>query len=249
MNNPFCFRKRRGITEIVGTMMILVLTVAGAVILSNLLSDHFFSIDQHPTTEARMDSIQLTGYDTRDSVDLTDVPDLSNTFNQLLCVSNDPSPPPPTKCKVTLPNNLPSNVINSSPDEQGTEFIVLQIRNMNIDSVFIHNVLINNVAHSWDQSTSNQNLDLTANDPTIPPPGSRNYPLAGTFSIIPVSNDAPIIQQGTNEILGDGEVRLVIKLSDQIPQDIGMWSSLRILVNFGGPQPAEFIILSGDAKW
>jgi len=41
----------------------------------------------------------------------------------------------------------------------------------------------------------------------------------------------------------------VIKLSGDIPQNIGMWSSLRVLVNFGGSQPAEFIILSGDAKW
>jgi hypothetical protein len=58
-----------------------------------------------------------------------------------------------------------------------------------------------------------------------------------------------ITQIATNEVLADGEVRVIIKLSDNIPQDIGMWDSLRILVNYGGPQPAEYIVLSGDAKW
>ena len=59
----------------------------------------------------------------------------------------------------------------------------------------------------------------------------------------------PLTQIATNEIVGDGEVRVIIKLSDNIPQDIEMWDSLRILVNYGGAQPAEFIVLSGDAKW
>jgi hypothetical protein len=235
MNNHYCFRKRRAVTEIVGTMMILVVTVAGAVILSNLLSDQFFAIDQHPTTETRLDSIRLTSYDTRDSVELTNVPNLSNTFNQLLCTAS---------CAITAdPNNLPSDIVNPDPADQGTEFIVLQIRNMNINSVLIQNVLINNVGHTWD-NTAVGVLNLEDNLGL-----GGNYPRAGTFSIIPVQNDSPIQQLATNEIPGDGEVRLVVKLSDSIPQDIGMWSSLRILVNFGGSQPAEFIILSGDAKW
>ena len=231
MNDHSCFQKRRAVTEIVGTMMILVVTVAGAVILSNLLSDQFFAIDQHPsTTEARIDSIRLTSYDSRDSVELTNIPDLNNTFNQMLCTNGDS-----TECTITNPNNLPNN--------GGTEFIVLQIRNMNINPVLIQNVLINNVGHTWDNNAIgilNLEDDLGA---------GGNYPKAGTFSIIQVENDIPIQQLGTNEVPNDGEVRIVIKLSDDIPQDIGMWSSLRILVNFGGPQPAEFIILSGDAKW
>ena len=230
MSDVFCIQKRRAVTEIVGTMMILVVTVAGAVILSNLLSDEFFSIDQHPTTQARVDSIRLTSYDSRDSVELANVPDLNNTFNQMLCTKGDSA-----ECTIVNADSLPKN--------GGTEFLVLQIRNMNINPVLIQNVLINNVGHTWDnQAVGTLNLK---NDLGV----GGNYPKAGTFSIIPVENDSPIQQLSTNEVPNDGEVRLVIKLSDNIPQDIGMWSSLRILVNFGGPQPAEFIILSGDAKW
>src|SRR3972149_6673038 len=178
MNDVITFKKRRAVSQVIGTMMILAVTVAGAVFLSNLMSNEFFAVDQNPVAEARIDSIRLTSYDTRDSVKLTDVPDL-----------------------------------------------------------------INNVGHTWDEFAVGD-LVLTNNIGS-----GGNYPRAGTFSIIPVENDAPIKQLATNEIPGDGEVRLVIKLSGNIPQNIGMWSSLRVLVNFGGSQPAEFIILSGDAKW
>lgn len=230
MNGVTTFKKRRAVSQVIGTMLILAITVAGAVLLSNLMSKEFFALDQHPVAEARIDSIRLTSYDTRDSVELTNVPNLNNTFNQMLCTSGDSA-----QCTIVNGDNLPKN--------GGTEFIVLQIRNMNLDSVFIHNILINNVGHTWDDLAVG-NLVLTNNLGS-----GGNYPRAGTFSIIPVENDSPIKQLATNEIPGDGEVRLVIKLSDDIPQDIGMWSSLRVLVNFGGSQPAEFIILSGDAKW
>jgi len=237
MNGVISIQKRRAVSQIIGTMMILAVTVAGAVFLSNLMSNEFFAVDQNPVAEARIDSIRLTSYDTRDSVELTNVPHLNNTFNQLLCTDSSP------ECDSNFPNNLPSDFVNPLSTDQGTEFIVLQIRNMNIDSVFIHNILINNEGHTWDNQAVGV-LDLTNNLGN-----GGNYPKAGTFSIIPVENDAPIKQLATNEIPGDGEVRLVIKLSGNIPQDIGMWSSLRVLVNFGGSQPAEFIILSGDAKW
>jgi len=223
--------------------MILVVTVVGAVFLSNLLSEGLFSTDQSPIADLRLDSILITSYDARDSVKLTNVRNLNNTFNQLLCVGNHPQPQPPD-CRVTSPDNLPSDVVNPVKADQGTEFIVIQIRNMNVDSVFIHNVLINNVGHTWDQNSVGL-LDLTNNIGS-----GGNYPAAGKFSMIPVENNYLATQQfKNNQIQGDQEVKLVIKLSNQIPQDIGMWSSLRVLVNFGGPQPAEFIILSGDAKW
>jgi len=230
MNGLITFKKRRAVSQIIGTLLILAITVAGAVFLSNFMSTKFVALDQHPVAEARLDSIRLTSYDTRDSVELTNVPNLNNTFNQMLCTNGDSA-----QCTIVNADYLPKN--------GGTEFIVLQIRNMNIDPVFIHNILINNVGHTWDNLALG-NLVLTNNLGS-----GGNYPKAGTFSIIPVENDLPITQQATNQIPGDGEVRLVIKLSDDIPQDIGMWDSLRVLVNFGGSQPAEFIILSGDAKW
>ena len=223
--------------------MILIVTVVGAVLLSNLLSESFFDIDQNPVVEARFDSIQLTSYDARDSAKLTNVRNLNNTFSQMLCTFGDSN-----NCDdntTVVADNLPSVDVNPVPSTQGTEFIVLQIRNLNTGPVFIHNILINNVGHSWDENSIGT-LDLTDNLS----PGTGNYPAAGKFSIIPTQNNYQATQQfSSNQIQADQEVKLVIKLSNQIPQDIGMWSSLRVHVNFGGPQPAEFIILSGDAKW
>ncbi len=226
MMNKTIFRKRRGISEVIGTMLILVVTVAGAVFISNALHDGFFTADQLPPgPDTRSNAIWLTGYDTRDSSDLSGVVGLANDFDQILCT---------TSC---------SGVDNERPSVGGTEFLVLHIKNTNINSVFLHSVLIRNEGHTWDSATANIDLDLSTG------PTSGQYPRDGQFSIIPLSNNLPIKQKGTNELRGDAEVRLVVKLSDQLIQDIVMWDSLRILVNFGGSQPAEFIILSGDAKW
>jgi hypothetical protein len=156
---------------------------------------------------------------------------LFNEFNQMLCTQGDS-----TNCTIGNPNDIPSL--------GGTDFIVLKIRNMNVDSVFLQNILVNNVGHKWDEGTSNIDVDaLTGNAGT-------DYPKAGFFSIIPTKEKLnPLKQKATNELLGDEEVRVIIKLSNNIKQDIKMWDSVRIHVNFGGSQPADFLLLSGDAKW
>ncbi|KKL09671.1 hypothetical protein LCGC14_2563520, partial [marine sediment metagenome] len=132
------------------------------------------------------------------------------------------------------------------PSQGGTEIIVLHLRNTSINSVFLHNVFINNQGHTWDTVAAGQDLDPTQTG-TI----NGELPRDGKFSIIPITNGTgPMITQlATNEVVGDVEVRVIVKLSGNIPQDIGMWDSLRILVNYGGTEPAEFIVLSGDAKW
>ena len=230
MMNKTIFRKRRGVSEVIGTMLILVVTVAGAVFISNALHDGFFTADQLPPgPDTRSNAIWLTGYDTRDSSDLSGVVGLTNDFDQQLCTvsCNDPS------------------VDDKRPLAGGTEFLVLHIKNTNLNSVFLHSVMIRNEGHTWDSATAGKDLDVSSDGTAT----NGEFPRDGQFSIIPLSNNLPIKQKGTNELRGDAEVRLVIKLSDQLTQDIVMWDSLRILVNFGGSQPAEFIILSGDAKW
>ncbi|MEX0640995.1 MAG: hypothetical protein WD018_05360 [Nitrosopumilaceae archaeon] len=228
------FGTKRGVSEIISTMMLLVVTVAGAVIFANFVQDGFFQINQNPSSESRIDSIQLTGYDTRDSSELIDIVSLNNDFNQMLCTKGDS-----VQCSVT------ALTADNIPSASGTEFIVLKIRNMNVNSIFLHNILINNIEHTWDETTKNNDFDGSVTG--IP---GITYPKAGKFSIIPTAEKPnPVKQKETNEILGDEEVRVIIKLSNNISQDIEMWDSVRILVNFGGPNPAEFIVSSGDAKW
>ena len=213
------------------------ITVVGAVMISNFVSDGFFQVDQTPDgVETSSDSIQLTGFDTRDSDTLINLVTLDNDFNSVLCAKgNDPD------CTIALVNidNIPTDAI-----DPGTEFIALQLSNMNTDSVFLRNIQINNVLHAWDDGTSGWIFDATLNVDA-----GTKYPRAGFFSILP-SPDRPVpdVQFSSQEVKGNEEVRIILKLSENL-SDIQMWDSMQIVVNFGGPIPADFIVSSGDAKW
>ncbi len=227
MNRYLRLGKRRGVSETIGTILIIAVTVAGAVLISNVMQNMALPFSSGAdTSSVRPESLRLMGYDTRDSTDLSDVTGLDNVFNQLL--------------------NTTTPIVDKIPAQEGTEFIVIHLRNTSINSVFLHNIMINNEGHTWDTVAAGQVLN-----PTFTGITTGQFPQDGKFSIIPITNGTgpTITQLGTNEVIGDVEVRVIVKLSGNIPQDIGMWDSLRILVNYGGTQPAEFIVLSGDAKW
>ena len=232
--NKIIFGRRRAVSETIGTMLLLVITVIGAVMISNFLQDGFFQgINQNPSgVEARADSIQLTGFDTRDSIKLINVVDLDNEFNQILCAKGNDA-----KCTMSV-------TADDIPSDAGTEFIALQLRNMNTGSVFLRNVQVNSELHEWDDGTAG--FDLEA-DSSLD--AGTKYPRAGFFSIIP-SPDRPNSEKqfASQEIQGNEEVRVIIKLSTDV-SDIEMWDSMLIVVNFGASQPAQFIVSSGDAKW
>jgi len=233
--NKIIFGRRRAVSETIGTMLLLSITVIGAVMISSLLQDGFFQgVNQNPSgVEIRSDSIQLTGFDTRDSDTLINVANLDNEFNQLLCANGNDA-----KCTMSGTANDIPGVIG------GTEFIALQLRNMNTGSVFLKNIQINNELHDWDDGTAGFDLEAVSNLDA-----GTKYPRAGFFSIIP-SPDRPNSEKqfASQEVQGNEEVRVIIKLNENL-SDIKMWDSMRIVVNFGGPQPAQFIVSSGDAKW
>jgi flagellin-like protein len=231
--NKIIFGKRKAVSETIATMLLLAITVAGAVIVSSFVSDGFFSgVDQSPSADASADSIQLTGYDTRDSDTLINVVSLDNNFNSVLCAKgNDPA------CTMSV-------LADDIPDDDGTEFIALQLRNMNPNSVYLQNIQVNNVLHAWDDGTAGWSFDAS-----LSADAGTKYPRAGFFSIIP-SPDRPNSdkQFASQEVNGNEEVRVIIKLSENL-SDIKMWNSMQIVVNFGGNIPANFIVSSGDAKW
>jgi len=231
MNGKLNFRKRRAVSEIIATLLILGVTVAGAVLITNAMESFTLPSSSRGTaSEVHPESVSLIGYDTRDSTNLSGVTGLDNNY-----IESNPS-------LVTVS----ALEVDKIPSQDGTEFIVLHLRNLSTNSIFLHNVLINNVKHSWDTDAATQVLD-----PTFTGVTTGQFPADGKFSIIPIYNGAgpPITQLGTNEMVGDEEVRVIVKLSGNILQDIEMWDAVRIQVNYGGVQPAEYIILSGDAKW
>ena len=220
-------KKRRGVSEVISTVLILSITMVGAVFVAALVNNSAFTAtDQTPRDDIRPNTLRLTAYDTRDSLDLSGIANLDNHFNQILCTSI---------CNGT-PNNVPG------PVNGGTEFIVLQVRNLNINPVFLHAIYVNDVEHLWDENTSGKILDASIDDLT------GKYPLNGKFSIIPISNSVPLTQQSTIAVPGDDEVRIIIKLNSSIANDLEMWRPLKIIVNYGAAEPTEYIILSGDAR-
>ncbi|MHA1989017.1 MAG: archaellin/type IV pilin N-terminal domain-containing protein, partial [Promethearchaeota archaeon] len=216
------FQKRRGVSEVISTVLILAITMVGAVFVSSLVQDTMISgTDQLPHSDINPNSVRLTAYDTRDSTGLSGISSLNNYFNQTLCTVG---------CQSNA-NNVPS-LVNG-----GTEFIIIQIRNTNINPVFLQTIYVNNVAHNWDGNTANKQFDASIDDTT------GKYPTNGKFSIIPNSNDPPIVQRSSFEINGDEEVRVIIKLSEQFSKDIEMWRPMQLHLDFGAPESTEFIIL------
>ena len=220
-------RKRRGVADVISTMMLMAVTVTGASTLTYFMNDAFISgnLGTVSTLDSSSLNVLLLAYDTRDSSSLLTLADIDNEniINSFLCGIT---------CSVT-PNDIPTN--------GGTEFIVIQIQNNGIDSVFLKNVAINNVPHSWDSSTSGIQLDASVSAPL-----SGKYPADGTFSILPVGS-SPIIQNENTQIQNGKTVNILVKLGPD-DSDIQLNKGIHVSLNTGATQPVEFIIESGDAR-
>lgn len=217
--------KRKGISEIFATLLLLAITTAGALFLANLVQGSGIgSLGQNPSIAAFPSySIKFIGYDTRDGADLSEISTLDNKFDKKLC----------TVSCTTSADNIPQDV------NPGTEFIVLQIKNSSPNPVYIRHVQVNGIAHSWDTQTAGKSFDASITDLT------GKYPLSGKFSILSSSG---LTQKSDNQLDEDEEARLVVKLSRDINSDISLTRPLQVYVDFGGQRSAESVILSGDAR-
>lgn len=225
LNKKSKFCKRRGITDIISTMLLMGITITGASTLTYFVNDSFISgnLSTASSLNTATKSIQLLAYDTRDSTTLLQISNLNNNLDQKLCGSSCTG--------VGLSDKIPVN--------GGSEFIVMKIKNNSINSVFLENIQLNNVLHDWDSQTSAFTLNTIQNLSS-----GGNYPRDGTFSILPNSS---IVQSANNEIQSGEIVVLLIKLGPN-DQDISLNKGIRILLNVGGMHPVEFLIESGNAR-
>jgi len=217
---------RRGVTDIISTMLLMAITVTGASTLTYFVNDSFISgqLSTASSLDTGTKSVQLLAYDTRDSTTLLRVSNLDNKFgDQKLCGDS---------CTGGgLDDKIPLN--------GGTEFIMIKIKNSGINSIFLENIKLNNVVHVWDSQTSGNALN-TVQDLS----SGGSYPHDGTFSIIPSSS---IIQSTSNEIPNGNTVDLLIKLGP-LDSDILLNKGIRVLLNIGNLNPVEFFIESGGAQ-
>jgi flagellin-like protein len=219
------FTKKRGLSEIIATLLLLVITIAGSAFLALIVQGGGFSASaSNPMTSAYPAySIKMMGYDTRDAANLLEISSIDNKFDEKLCTAS---------CQ-SIADNIPAGVT------PGTEFIVLQIKNVSPNFVYIKSIQVNGIMHLWDEQTGGKSFDASANDL------SGKYPLNGKFSILPMSS---LMQKSDNKLSEDEEIRLVIKLSKSISPDISLSKPIQVFINFGSTQATELVIVSGDTK-
>jgi len=228
-------RKKRGVSVVISTLLVLAITIVGAMSISNLMSTSLLTtVNQTPKDIIMANSLLLVGYDTRDGLTLSGIAGpkgLDNNPDNMLCTAN---------CAGS-PTNLPSG--------GGTDFIVLLLWNKNTVDIPIRNIQVNGIMHTWDLQTRDQDLDGSIVTGAYP-----SFPAEGKFSIIHRSNAGILTQNGTETMAGDIEKRIIIHLSSDVEgklppnNNIGLGEPLQILVKIGDELPAEFVILSGDAK-
>lgn len=218
-------RKRRGLADIIGTMMLMAVTVTGAATLTYFVNDAFITgnLASASTLNSSTKSLSLLSYDARDSSSLLDIPNLDNQLDGKLCG---------VSCSGT--NQLPSN--------GGSEFVILKIKNNSFESVFLDNIQLNNVEHKWDLRTSGILLDTSV--PDLNDSDGRNYPADGKFSIIHIANSTQFLN---NEIPSGLSVNLLVKLGPN-DTDIPLSKGVRGFLHIGTLTPTEFLIESGDVR-
>ncbi|MFB5638962.1 MAG: hypothetical protein ACE5RA_01855 [Nitrosopumilus sp.] len=221
-------KNRRGMADVISTMMLMAVTVTGASTLTYFMNDAFVSgnLGTISTLDSSSLNLLLLAYDTRDSATLLTLADVDNKLSGELCGSS---------CYLAPENSLPENL--------GTEFIVMQIQNNGINPVFLDDVAVNNIIHKWDSETASIPLDASMD---YLPNTNRPYPTDGTFSILPVGN-TPIIQKNTNELQNGERVNILIKLSTS-NSDIDLNQGIHVFFDIGAPQTIDFLIDSGDAR-
>ena len=217
-------KKRRGITEIIATLLLLAITTTGSIFLAYIVQGSGLGSVGNPLKSSIPTyALQLTGYDTRDGSDLMDLGTLDNKPDNALCT---------VSCGADA-DNVPTDV------NPGTEFIGIHIKNVSPESVFIKTIQVNGITHQWDEQTGGKTFDASANDLT------GKYPLNGKFSIM---SGSELVQKSDNKLSDDEDVMLIVKLSKDIASDISLSKPLQINVNFGSTRATEFVILSGDTR-
>lgn len=219
--------KRKGVSVVISTLLVLAITIVGALSISNLMSTSALTtVNQTPKAIIAANSVLLTAYDTRDGASLFNIANFDNESADLVL------------CTITCAGVDQ----NKMPSLGGTDFIILQLWNKNTNPIHVKSVNVNGVPHVWDTTT--RNVDL---DPTIITDPSGDFPRAGMYSLIPTSSSS-LTQQSAQQVDGDQEVILIIKLNPAFSSDLVLGKPLHIGINIGDVKPAEFIILTGETK-
>ena len=193
------FQSRRAISDIIVSLLLVAMTVIGGIIIFGIVRDS--GVAENVTSELSQ-PLTFEGAIKISAYDARDGADLSGITNiDNACGS---------LCKLT-----------------NGEHIVLKIVNNNPNSIFISDVIVNEVSHTFDTS--------------LPPAAN------GKFSIIPGTSDQGTTPQSTNEILAGKSVKMIIRLGDDV-SDISLNDAIRIKIDATGFDLQNFIITAGHTR-
>ncbi|MBM3910349.1 MAG: hypothetical protein FJ356_01720 [Thaumarchaeota archaeon] len=194
------FQAKRAVSDIIVSLLLVAITVVVGIIMFGIVKDS--GIAESVTSEVSQ-PLAFEGGIKISAYDARDYKDLMG----LTAVDN--SDPPGTKLIAG-------------------EHIVLKITNNSPNSIFLNDVIVNEISHLFDA------------DATLPPsPG-------GFFSIIPGTDSQGTTPQSSNEIQGGKSVRIVVKLGSI--SDISLNDAIRVKIDATGFDLQNFIITAGHAR-
>jgi len=213
---------KRGVSEIIGTMILLAVTVAGGlvvfVIVQNSDPINFVIEEQETLNPNVIPKLKLSGYDTRDDIDLYGIDEINN--GRLVSVGS-PDFLCASSCTTTTSDN---------------EFVILRVRNDADVLVDITTISINEVEHTFTAaSVSNNSFSQT----TI------NAVLDGEFIIISGFGTGSLIQETASSLPEGSEKRLVIRLSGSL-SDITLNANIRVVINSSVETTQLLIVPAGS---
>ncbi|MGI0081900.1 MAG: archaellin/type IV pilin N-terminal domain-containing protein [Nitrosopumilaceae archaeon] len=207
--------QRRAISDVITTLLMVAITVIGGVMVWSLFSSSGVkdNLAVEPVQSSNVAAIKIVGYDTRDGQDLLGITTVDNsaTTDRKLCTISCTS--------------------------ANTEHIVLLLRNEGAGSIYLDNIIVNDVAHGWVSSAPSAGGQYALYEVTFDrSSGSATQTTTATLLT-------------TNEVGASLEVAVVIKLSTGIDPDIQLTTPIRISIFTANTvDPFEFNIRSGSAK-
>jgi len=214
---------KRGVSEIVGTMVLLAVTVTGGLIVAVAVQENdsitgFITSEPESIDPNVIPKVKISGYDTRDAADLYGISGLSNLTGPTTSVDS--------LCTVTT-------CANSGAD---TEFIVLRVRNDVDIPVEITSISINEIEHTFDTDHSGTSLFST----------STTLPEQGEFAIISGFGISGLKLEQNSILPQASEKRLVIRLSTSITTDIALNDNIRVIINTSASTTQLLLVPAGS---
>src|SRR3989338_10790530 len=195
------FQSKRAVSDIIVSLLLVAMTVVVGIIMFGIVKDS--GIAESVTSEVSQ-PLTFEGGIKINAYDARDGSDLSG-ITDIDNTCDDP-------CKLT-----------------SGEHIVLKITNNSPNSIFLNDVIVNEVSHIFDTTS-----------PSLPPA------TGGEFGIIPGTNNEGTTLQSSPEIQGGKSVRTVVTLGSI--SDISLNDAIRIKIDATGFDLQNFIITAGHAR-